>query len=134
MLRTADSVVSTLQLLRGTYSQGRQPAETDLSQVVSLMGLFVAQVDSWIGRCQPLSLITVSETRISTETIMHDFAKMRRLEDQTSRAGNLPDLSGLVRYYNRKIAAVLSKVAFSSTTIADYYDVTPWADLINVPA
>jgi hypothetical protein len=134
MQLVSDSIVSGLTLLRGTYFGGASVEEEEMAPVVSLLSMLASQSAPFIGRLQPKSLQLLSTTRLSTETIMHHYSLLRAIDDNARLAGSVPDLANLTRFYVRKIAAVLSKIAAQSLAIADFYDVTPWGDVLASPA
>jgi len=74
-----------------------------------------------------LSLIA---TTLSTNEIMADVAKLKRVRNLLAASAATPELVDFINFYLLKISASLTTIATQNSDVADYVDVLPWLDFV----
>jgi len=132
MLTCHTVIYDNLLVLRGRYQQSALPVDDELTASVSSFVQLSGALTSWLGLLQPRSHDLETGLPISTETIMHDFAMLKRAHRFARAAGNLSELDKLLYFYLQRLSAGFARIAASNQDVADFYDVTPWSGYLAI--
>jgi len=130
MYKTDPSLFRSLASLRGKYLLASPTAEPLLEAVVGNFMAFSKRSSVYTGLLLSSEFLRRNLSPLSTEEIMHDHHRMRAIRDRSVEMAGHEELAKLCDYFLSRNATVFARAAATSSEVADFYDVTPWSDLL----
>lgn len=130
MYKTDPNLFRSLASLRGRYHVTSSTVEPLLEAAVSNFVAFSKRSGVYTGILLSSEFYRNSVNPLTTEEIMHDHLRMRKIRDRAVQLPGHDELAKLCDYFLSRNATIFARAAATSPEIADFYDVTPWSDLI----
>lgn len=130
MYKTDPSLFRSLASLRGKYLSSSPVEDSLLEAAVGNFMAFSKRSGVYTGMLLSSEFLRRGTSPLSTEEIMHDHHRMRAIRDRSVELAGHEELTKLCDYFLARNATVFARAAAVSSEVADFYDVTPWSDLL----